>query len=88
MIVKADEQIEILEPIGETGEKPRRLAPRTKDLNGKVLGLISNHVANADLFIEKLKNLLTRRINFADAIVGTESDLAGKCDVLLSGIGH
>ena len=82
-------EIEILEPIGEVEEPAQyRLAPRVTDLNGKVLGLLSNHQPNADLLIDKLEYLLKKRFNFAEVIRGEESDIVGRCDVFVTGIGH
>lgn len=88
MTAKVD-TIEILEPIGDIGGPGRcKLAPRPKDLSGKVIGLMSNHVANADLLMEKLKKLIVAKIHPANVIVGTESELAGNCHAFVTGIGH
>lgn len=80
--------MEILEPIGEVEQSAHyRLAQRTRNLNGKILGLLSNHQPNADLLMAKLKPLLARRFSFADIIIGEEAEVTGKCNLLVTGIG-
>ena len=89
MTIVSAKEIEILEPVGETrGPTRHRLAARVNDLNGKVLGLLSNHQPNADLLIDKLESLLTKRFNFAEVIKGEEPEIAEKCNALVTGIGH
>ena len=94
--------IEVLDPTAKTMTVELEIAPRVSDLNGKVLGLLSNGKPNFAIFLSRVEELLGQRFEFAEvvridkAVVGSGvaaalpvdamGEFAAKCDVVVNGM--
>lgn len=64
----ADKDV-LLSPVGEVQVVEQGLAPRLDTLKGKVGGLLDNNKVNSDVFLARVRELLTERYGLA-GIVG------------------
>ena len=60
--------IEVLDPTTQVVGGELGLAPRTSDLNGKVLGLLDNDKPNFDIFLSRIEELLCQNFKFAEVV--------------------
>ena len=98
MVVEAT-KLKILDPTVEPLPDSTILAPRPEDLNGKVVGLLSNSKRNADKLLEAVYSLLQDTYDFKDMVYldkGDSSrpapkhimdDLLAKCDLVITATG-
>jgi hypothetical protein len=91
----------ILDPTGRAPrpQPVKSLAPRGGDLRGARVGLLENGKQNAALFLAEVGELLTRQFGVAALVQRTKrnfaqpideallADLAGSCDVVITGVG-
>lgn len=92
------EVIQILDPRGEPGTTKLRLAPRVRDLNGKVIGLLDNDWWSFGVALERMQELLKANWQVADLIRAGRKhglpppellqDLSARCDVVINGLGN
>ena len=59
-------RIKVLSPVAKSIIQEKELAPRPQDLNGKVIGLLTNTKPNADIFLERVGGLLAARYNLVE----------------------
>ncbi len=62
-------KIEILVPVAEVRFGEIKMAERTKDLNGKVIGLMWNHKPNGDLLLRKLEEALRGKLELSRVLM-------------------
>lgn len=60
--------VQILDPIADQINPPVDLAPRPKDLNGKVLALLDDNLTNVDMLLRVLETLSKSRYNLAGTV--------------------
>jgi len=60
--------IEILVPTADPKIKKLPLNPTVPDLNGKVLGFLWDEKPNGDLFLQRIRDRLTKKLNLAGSI--------------------
>lgn len=95
-------KIEVVTPIGRVrAETPRGPTPRPEDFRGKVLGLLDTLKPNTDVFMDRVQErLMAADLGFASVIRrrkptianeptprGIIAELAGRCSVVVHGIG-
>lgn len=92
-------EIEVLIPVAETKFEEIKMAERTEDLTGKVIGLIWNGKPNGDLLLMNLKNLLKEEFRLSGTVMRKKTiasseapveileELSAKCDLIILGIG-
>jgi hypothetical protein len=98
MVIEAT-RLQILDPTVEAIPDSTVLAPRPGDLNGKVVGLLSNGKRNADKLLDAVQSLLedtyefsgTVRLNKRDASrpapQAIVDELLEKCDLVITATG-
>ncbi|MDX9820391.1 MAG: hypothetical protein RBT20_00505 [Syntrophales bacterium] len=59
---------ELLNPRGVVRYDRKRIAPRVRNLDGGVLGLMDNSKSNADVFLDCVLEILKKRHSFADVL--------------------
>lgn len=59
---------ELMNPRGIARYERKTIAPRVKDLNGGVIGLLDNSKNNADVFLDHVLKVLKRDFAFADVL--------------------
>lgn len=92
--------VELLSPVGGTqGRWDGQLAPRGRDLQGRVVGLLDNSKPNADLLLDRIGRLLRAKYGAGDVVklrkagAGVPLDqeslerLAATCDLVVTGTG-
>ncbi|MSQ27796.1 MAG: hypothetical protein EXR51_06630 [Dehalococcoidia bacterium] len=91
--------IEVLDPTGKAILREYPLAPRLASLEGKVAGFLDNTKPNADLFLERVQELLVAKYRFsrvvAESKAAASSPTAGdqierlieQCDLVISAWG-
>ena len=57
-----------MNPQGITRRERKAIAPRVKNLNGGVIGLLDNSKNNADIFLEHVLKVLKKDFAFADVL--------------------
>lgn len=89
----------ILDPTGKVSSKQAVMAPRPADLRGATVGLLATPKQNADLFLDEVGQLLVDREGAVGVVPRTKmsvampasadlvDDLAGQCDVIVTGVG-
>ena len=89
----------VLDPTVEPTIVEASLAPRLDSLDGKVLGLLDNSKQNADNFLTLLERELSQRYRLAQVVRARKptaskvcpeeiaSDLASKCDAVITAVG-
>jgi hypothetical protein len=91
----------ILDPTGQAGrsEAGLRLAPRRADLQGATVGLLDNGKQNAALFLKEMGDVLVERYGASKVLMRKKTvfaapappelleELAGECDVVITGVG-
>lgn len=94
----AERKIEVLNPIGGTEVKERKLAPRPRGLHGLRLGVLDNSKHNSDHFLMRAAQRLGENFGLKENIVRKKvgpsvpvpqedlSALSG-CDLLLTAFG-
>jgi hypothetical protein len=96
----AEEFIEVLVPTAIASNRHFTNAPRTKNLSGKVIGIIDNRKPNYDIFLVRLLELLGQRFDFAKIVQVRKGEtetgkalaaadinkLAAECNIVLNGI--
>ena len=88
--------IQVLDPTAKPGRAQREMAIRPTQLEGKILGFLSNNKPNADILRARLPELLGERSHFAQVVqrnsphsslsgAGEDllNELAAKCDVVI-----
>ena len=60
--------LQILDPIADQTSTPVGLAPRPKDLNGKVLALLDDNMTNVDVLLRALERLIKSRYKLAGTV--------------------
>jgi hypothetical protein len=92
-------QFKILDPTVEAIPDNTDLAPRPENLNGLVVGLLSNHKRNADKLLDAVYSLLLDTYDFKDVIRLDKGDasrpapkqimdeLLEKCDIVITATG-
>ncbi len=88
---------ELMNPCGIVANEDAPLAPRRKLDGGPiVVGLFSNQKANADLFMDNMESLLTRRFDNVEIMRGYKAasvpadfsdEFLDRCDVVVAGFG-
>ncbi|MFQ5875895.1 MAG: hypothetical protein ACE5JL_19140 [Dehalococcoidia bacterium] len=91
--------ITVMDPRAEAIPEAAAMAPRPDSLHGKVLGLLHNSKANADVLVRMVGDLLKERFEIQDvkfsskpdasrpAPVEVMEDLAGSCDFAVVAVG-
>ena len=91
--------IRILDPTIAADHAESTMAKRLADLDGKVLGLLSNSKVNGDRLLELVREKLASRYRIASVVTMTKSSasrvadeamldaLARDCDVVVTAIG-
>jgi len=91
--------IRILDPTVAPEPMESTLAKRVGDLDGKVVGLLSNSKVNGDVLLHLVREELAARYRLGDVVVMTKSSasrvaddavlgtLARHCDVVVTAIG-
>jgi hypothetical protein len=92
-------KIEILVPVAEVSFGEIKMAGRTKDLNGKVIGLMWNHKPNGDLLLRHLEEALSRKFELSGVLMKEKplassgappevlEELSARCDFVILAIG-
>lgn len=92
-------EIRILDPTVEPEPTETSSAKRLHDLDGKVLGLLSNGKVNADRLLDLVRDGLLSRYRLRDVIVRTKpnasrvasaelvDELVRSCDLVVTAIG-
>ncbi|MBI4641581.1 MAG: hypothetical protein HY731_12855 [Candidatus Tectomicrobia bacterium] len=91
-------KISLLDPRGVPATAQVAIAQRLDDLNGKVVGILSNRKPNADIFLGRIEELLRERYAFAEILkrekgvstpVSEEvlNELVEWCDFVINAIG-
>ena len=94
----ANKKISLLDPRGVPATAQVAMAQRVDNLNGKVAGILSNRKPNADIFLERVEELLKERYTFAEILKrekgistpvpeGVVNELAERCDFVINAIG-
>lgn len=93
--------IEVLNPTAGAIGVQTGMAPHISDLNGKVIGILSNGKTHCDIFLARIEELLCQRFKFAEVVRAKKGawgaaatpfpadqveDFAAKCDVVVNGI--
>ena len=89
---------ELMNPCGVVANEDAPLAPRRQIDGGEpiVIGLFSNQKANADLFMDNMASLLTKRLANAEILRGYKAasvpaefsaEILERCDVVIAGFG-
>ncbi len=89
---------ELMNPCGVVANEDAPLAPRRQIDGGEpiVIGLYSNQKANADLFMDNMASLLTKRLANAEIMRGYKAasvpaefsaEILERCDVVIAGFG-
>ena len=94
--------LEVVNPVARVHLEASRVPnPRPRDFRGRILGLLDTRKPNADLFMDRIQELLqTDRFGF-DGIIrrrkptianeptprGMIAELAERCDIVIHGIG-
>ena len=98
MVIEAT-RLKILDPTVEALPEDTFLAPRPQDLNGKVVGLLSNHKRNADALLDAIYSLLQDTYEFQGVVRLDKGDasrpapkhvideLLEKCDLVITATG-
>ena len=98
MVIQAT-SFKILDPTVEAMPDSTILAPRPKDLNGKVVGLLTNTKPNGDKLLDAIYSLLQDTYDFKGVVrldKGNSSrpapkhimdELLEKCDLVLTAVG-
>ena len=63
------DNLEFIDPTLESGKVKLAMAPRAKDLAGKVVGLLDNTKEQADLILETIGKALRERYGVARVII-------------------
>lgn len=91
--------IKILDPTVEAEPIESSIAKRLPDLDGKVLGLLSNGKVNADRLLALVRDELATRYRVRDVVVRAKpsasrvapdevmTELASTCDAVITAIG-
>jgi hypothetical protein len=91
--------IEVLDPTGVANRREIPLAARPEALGGLVVGFLDNTKPNADLFLERVRDLLVQRHRFAGVVSITKATasapaaedlierLAERCDIVINAWG-
>ena len=90
----------LVDPTSSGGESPFSLAPRrTRDLDGKTVGLLNSSKFNSDHLLDGLADLLQERYSLGEVVRVRKPyfgrpvpddiarDLASRCDVVITAIG-
>ncbi|MBI2166586.1 MAG: hypothetical protein HYU29_09375 [Chloroflexi bacterium] len=64
----AKSMVQILEPVADQANPLAKLAPRPRDLNGKVVALLDDNLTNVDILLAALEKLLSRRFQLAGIV--------------------
>ena len=59
---------ELINPRGVFKHEENPIAPRLSDLNGKILGLLDNGKDNADLFLDCVEALVTKKYSISKVL--------------------
>ena len=88
---------QLMNPRGVFHYEKKPLAPRPKDLNKKVLGLVDNSKNNADLFLVHVQEVLSRTHTFTDTLrvekpagsvpANFPQEFLDRCDVVINAFG-
>ncbi len=92
--------IEVFDPTGKVEQSSIEASSGIGELDGKTIGLIDNGKPNYDIFLERVKELLNEKFQFAETVhvkkgnndtgaplnAGDIDRLATRCDVVLNGI--
>lgn len=92
--------IEVLDPTAKAVSVQSEIAPRTDDLNGKVIGFLDNGKPNFDIFLTRLEEVLCQRFKFAEIVHVNKGELGmavplaadqmeklvAKCDAVVNGM--
>jgi len=91
--------IRILDPTVAAAHAEASLAKRVDDLDGKVLGLLTNSKVNGDVLLALVRDELGRRYRLRDVVTAAKpgasrvadddllDTLARSCDVVITAIG-
>ncbi|MEK7215516.1 MAG: hypothetical protein AAB289_07975 [Chloroflexota bacterium] len=91
--------IEVLDPTGKANLREYPLAPRLTSLEGKVAGFLDNTKPNADLFLERVQELLVAKYRFSRVVYESKLTASGpatgeqierlseQCDLIISAWG-
>lgn len=89
--------IQILDPKAEPKTIRKRLAPRPDDLNGKVVGLLTNSWWSFGLAQKRFEEILRAKWNVTEFVRGEKhgaappemmQEFVSKCDVVINGMGN
>ena len=92
--------IEVLDPTGKVEQNTSLASEGIGELDGTVIGLVDNGKPNYDIFLDRVKELLSARFQFAEIIqvkkgnddtgaplnADDVNNLATRCDIILNGI--
>ncbi len=92
--------IEVFDPTGKVEQHSIEASSGLAELNGKVIGLVDNGKPNYDIFLDRVKELLGVKFEFAETVHIKKGNndtgaplnaddinrLATRCDIVLNGI--
>lgn len=89
--------IQILDPKAEPKLARKVLAPRPNDLNGKVVGLLTNGWWSFGIALQRFEELLKADYNVSEFVRGEKhgaappemmQEFVTRCDVVINGMGN
>lgn len=97
--VATGKTIQVLNPTGKANVPEVAMAPRPDSLEGKVVGLLDNTKANADVFLSRVEELLREKFRVAEIMRrrkptasrampdGMLEELTTRCDLVINAFG-
>ena len=95
-MVRLSEELITLDPRDTATEQRQRIAPRLADLNGKVVGLLSNNKHNSEELLRMVADMMGERYSIKGVIEANKGnagipappemieDLVSRCDVVIA----
>jgi hypothetical protein len=89
----------VLDPTARANLPEREMASRVDSLEGKVVGILYNFKPNADLILERIEEILSKKFAVKEVVRRSKSDaasgarqevldeLADRCDLVINGVG-
>lgn len=97
--VASTKTMQVLNPTGQANVPEVAMAPRLDSLEGKVVGLLDNTKANADVFLSRVEELLREKFRVAEIIRWRKptasrampdrvlEQLTARCDLVINAFG-
>lgn len=89
--------VRVLKPVSAYHYEEDSIAPRLSDLDQKVLGIVDNSKANANLLLDNLVSLLRQKFTFTDILKITKpggavpasytDEFFERCDFVINAFG-